>query len=108
MLRNLKLVVFVPDSHLAELKQAIFSAGAGRLGNYDSCSWQALGEGQFQPLSGSTPYLGSKNKIEKVQEWRLETLVQEKALKQVITALRTSHPYEEPAFDLMPLYDSKL
>ena len=107
MLRNFKLVVFVPDGHLDKLKQAIFSAGAGRQGNYDSCSWQVLGEGQFRPLSGSTPYLGSENVIERVKEWRLETLVGEKELQQVVTALRENHPYEEPAFDLIPLYDQE-
>ncbi len=98
-----KLVIFVPEANLELLKQALFDAGAGRQGNYDSCSWQSLGQGQFRPLEGSAPYLGKQNQIEQVGEWRLETLVGESLLAAVLEALLETHPYEEPAYDLILL-----
>lgn len=85
------------------LKQGLFAAGAGRQGNYDMCSWQSLGTGQFRPLEGSDPYLGSQNEVESVKEWRLETLVDEAVLSAVVEALLKLHPYEEPAYDLVLL-----
>ena len=71
--RKYKLIVFVPSKDLEPLKQAIFDAGAGHQGNYDRCSWQSLGSGQFRPLVGSKPYLGKENEVEQVEEWRFET-----------------------------------
>lgn len=95
-----KLVVYVPELSLEEVKSALFSAGSGRLGNYDCCSWQVLGEGQFRPLEGSNPHVGTKNEIEVVSEWRLEVLVQGDVLPEVISAMKNAHPYEEPAFEV--------
>lgn len=100
-----KLVVYVPYSALSSMKQALFDANAGQYGNYDQCSWQALGEGQFRPLIGSNPYLGQQGEVEEVREWRLEVRVAEPDLHQVIAALRESHPYEEPAYDVIPCLD---
>lgn len=101
--RKYKLVVFVPDEALESLKEALFEAGAGKLGDYDCCSWQTQGLGQFRPLEGSSPYLGQQEKVEEVVEWRLETLVEEKSLSEVLEALIKAHPYEEPAYDLIKL-----
>lgn len=106
--RKYKLVVFVPDSAVELVKNALFSAGAGQLGNYDQCSWQCKGLGQFRPKSGSTPYIGDQNQLEQLEEWRLETLVEEGFLNEVVAALREAHPYEKPAFDLMLLENSIL
>lgn len=96
-----KLCFYVPESHLEQVKQAVFAAGAGRLGDYDQCCWQVAGQGQFRPLAGSTPYLGVLDQLEQVQEYRVEMLCAEDCMAQVIRALRAAHPYEEPAFDYM-------
>lgn len=100
-----KLCVYIPQTHLEQVKQTLFSAGAGVQGNYSDCCWQTLGTGQFKALEGSSPYLGQQNKTEYVNEYRLEMLVSNDCLKQVVSALRLAHPYEEPAFDLVQLAD---
>ena len=100
-----KLVAYVPEISLTEVKTALFEAGAGRLGNYDCCSWQVLGEGQFRPLEGSNPHLGTKDEIEVVPEWRLEVLVKEDILSDAITAMKKAHPYEEPAYEVYQCVD---
>lgn len=96
----LKLVIYIPDSHVEVVKTAVFAAGAGKIGDYDCCSWQILGKGQFRALEGSDPYLGEQGKIEQVEEWRVETVVPDAVLQDVLHAMRQAHPYEEPAFDL--------
>lgn len=98
-----KLVIFVPEEAIEAVKQAIFNAGAGRLGHYDSCSWQVLGEGQFRPLAGSRPYVGELDAVERVAEYRLETLVAKQDLHGVLAAVKQAHPYEEPAFEVVQL-----
>ncbi|MFT5575111.1 MAG: hypothetical protein ACI89D_000625 [Bermanella sp.] len=100
-----KLIVFVPESHTEAVKTALFDAGAGRLGDYDSCAWQTLGTGQFRPLAGSRPFLGKQDEVESVAEYRIEMLCAAACLKPVVAALRASHPYEEPAFELIQLVD---
>ncbi|WP_319381595.1 YqfO family protein [Thiomicrorhabdus sp.] len=101
----LKLCVYIPHSHLEEVKQALFAAGAGRIGNYDCCCWQVLGEGQFRPLEGSEPFIGHRDEVEKVREYRVEMVFQRQYLSEVLQALRASHPYETPAYDVMQLMD---
>jgi len=98
-----KLAFFVPDSHVDSVKAAVFAAGGGRIGNYDCCSWQTKGVGQFRALQGANPYIGQPGEIEQVEEWKVELVVADELIAQVITALRSAHPYEEPAFDLWPL-----
>lgn len=100
-----KLVVFVPESHLEKVKTALFTAGAGRLGNYDSCAWQTKGQGQFRPLAGSKPYLGQTDQVEQVTEYRVEMICEEDRIQAILAALREAHPYEEPAFDVWQLLD---
>ena len=99
----LKLCFFVPESHLEKVKGAVFAAGAGKIGNYDSCCWQVLGQGQFRALAGSDPYIGQQGVVETVAEWRVETVLEDGVMQEVVKALRESHPYEEPAFDLIRL-----
>lgn len=101
----LKLVVYVPATHLAAVKDAIFAAGAGRVGHYDRCAWEVLGQGQFRPLAGATPFLGAVGRDEQVSEYRVETVLQEADLATVIAALRAAHPYETPAYDVVRLLD---
>jgi dinuclear metal center YbgI/SA1388 family protein len=98
-----KLVVFVPIEAVEKVSSAMFNAGAGRIGNYTSCSFRAAGTGTFFGESGTSPAVGQSGRLEKVDEIRLETLVPVGAVDAVIAALRSSHPYEEPAFDLVVL-----
>lgn len=98
-----KLGFYVPPSHVEQVKEALFAAGGGRIGNYDSCCWQALGEGQFRALQGSDPYVGQQGKVEKVQEYRVELVCEDDKLTAVVAALRAAHPYEEVAFDVVQL-----
>lgn len=100
-----KLVFFVPESHLDPVKNALFAAGAGRSDNYDHCCWQVLGEGQFRPLPGSSPFIGEQGKLAKVPEYRVEMVCRDAELNHVVAALRRAHPYEEPAFDIWKLED---
>jgi len=99
-----KLVTFVPASHLEKVRKAICKAGAGKIGEkYDNCTFYSFGIGTFRPLAGAKPFIGKKGKLVKVREARLETIVAEKDLKKVITAMKKAHPYEEPALDVSHL-----
>ncbi|PTV47279.1 NGG1p interacting factor NIF3 [Acinetobacter pittii] len=101
----LKLIYYVPESHLESTKQAIFSAGAGGIGNYEHCAWQVKGIGQFKPVKGADPYIGELGELEQVDEWRVETIVIEENAKAVAKALKASHPYEEPAFEFIQIIE---
>ena len=98
-----KLGFYVPENHLEPVKQALFEAGAGRIGDYDNCCWQALGQGQFRPLAGSDPFIGSQGEVERVAEYRVEMVLSAEAVRAVVDALHRAHPYEEPAWDLVQL-----
>lgn len=100
-----KLCFYVPDSHVDVVKDAVAAAGAGRIGNYEACCWQVLGEGQFRPLPGSQPFLGSEGDLERVAEWRVEFVVADEHVRDAIAALKQAHPYETPAFDVWQLSD---
>lgn len=100
-----KLAFFVPASHVEQVKSALFAAGAGRIGAYDSCSWQVLGQGQFRPLDGSQPFIGQAGEIEYVEEWKVELVVADELIKQAVAALKISHPYETPAYEVWKLAD---
>ena len=104
--RNYKLVVFVPVEHIDLLSEALFAAGAGRIGHqhrYRECSFASGGVGTFHGDESTSPVAGRAGRREYVQELRLETIVPANDLPAVLTALRTAHPYEEPAYDLIPL-----
>jgi hypothetical protein len=92
------LCVYVPKTHLDSVKDALFDAGAGRIGNYDRCAWETEGQGQFRPLDGSKPYLGSQGDIEKVAEYKFEVVCADECIEKVVRALKATHPYEEPAY----------
>lgn len=98
-----KIVFYVPKNDAENVKDSIFSAGAGKIGNYDSCSFETEGIGQFRPLKGSNPTIGAHNKVEKVVELKVETICKKNDLTAVIEALKSSHPYEEPAIDVFEL-----
>lgn len=98
-----KICVYIPESHLDVVKQAMFDAGAGHIGHYDCCAWQTLGQGQFRPLIKSNPFIGKEGKIEHVAEYRVEMVCPDKQVKKVVAALKHAHPYEEPAYDVWQL-----
>jgi len=98
-----KLVVFVPSESLVSLKSALFNSGAGRLGNYEHCAWAVLGRGQFKPMVGADPAEGRVGELCVLDEYRLEVLVARSELPAVVSALKASHPYEHPAFEIMPV-----
>ncbi|MDD2088932.1 YqfO family protein [Pseudomonas guariconensis] len=98
-----KLAFFVPPSHVEVVKAAVFAAGGGRIGDYDHCAWQTQGLGQFRPLDGSQPYLGQTGQVEQVEEWKVELVVADELIAQVVAALKTSHPYETPAYEVWRL-----
>ncbi|ODS22796.1 NGG1p interacting factor NIF3 [Candidatus Endobugula sertula] len=102
-----KLIFYVPVSHIDSVKSAVFATGAGNIGDYEQCCWQVLGEGQFKPLKGSQPYLGEQGKLEKVAEYRVEMVCDDQYVVLAVTALKAAHPYEEPAFDIIPLVDAQ-
>jgi dinuclear metal center YbgI/SA1388 family protein len=97
-----KLVVFVPEAQVDQVADAIFAAGAGRIGDYSRCSYRLSGTGTFFGEEGTNPAVGERGRDERVEEVRLETVVRAAALPDVIDALREAHPYEEPAFDIYP------
>jgi dinuclear metal center YbgI/SA1388 family protein len=98
-----KLVVFVPERELDRLSDAMFNAGAGRIGKYSSCSFRTPGTGTFFGEAGTNPAVGESGKLETAQEVRLETVVPISKIHRVIEAMHAAHPYEEPAFDLNQL-----
>jgi hypothetical protein len=98
-----KLCYFVPESHLESTKAALFTRGAGRIGDYDSCAWQCEGVGQFRPLSGSQPFLGQQGTLETAKEYKVEVVCEEHLIKQALAALKDAHPYEEPAYEVFKL-----
>ena len=100
---NRKLVVFVPREALDRVRDAVFAAGAGRIGDYERCSWYTEGTGTFLGGEGTRPAIGASGREEHVPELRLETVFPAERHEHVVAALRDAHPYEEPAFDVYEL-----
>ncbi len=98
-----KLSVFVPRTHEEQVRLAIGNAGAGHIGNYSHCSFSSDGTGTFTPLEGTSPFIGKKGRLEKVEEVKIESIMPQSLQKAVVSAMRKAHPYEEVAFDLYPL-----
>jgi hypothetical protein len=95
----------VPREALDAVRDALFAAGAGRIGDYERCSWYTAGTGTFLGGEGTTPALGEAGREERVAELRLETVYPADREGEVVRALREAHPYEEPAFDLYALVE---
>ncbi len=85
------------------MKSACFAAGAGRIGDYDQCCWQTLGQGQFRPRPGANPFIGEEDQLERVPEYRVEMVCARDQARAVVRAMTAAHPYEEPAWDLVEL-----
>lgn len=92
------IAFYVPESHVEKVKESMFSAGAGTIGNYEKCSFEYSGLGQFKPLPGATPFIGSEGELEKVKELKVEMVCKKEFLTEAIKALKASHPYETPAY----------
>ena len=105
---NYKLVVFVPAKSMAKVTNAVFAAGAGAIGNYSHCGFVGEGTGTFLPLQGAKPAIGKKGRLQKVPETRFETIVPAEKLDDVIAAMKKTHPYETPAFDVFKLYNTEM
>ncbi len=103
-----KISVFVPQENVEDVSSEMFRAGAGIIGEYENCSYQSLGKGTFKGSAKSNPTVGKKNNFEVVNEIRLEMLVDSWKLNKVITALKKSHPYEEPAFDIFSVKNNNV
>lgn len=101
--RLFKIVAFVPCEYGEKVTGAMTAAGAGWIGNYSDCSFTLEGTGAFRPLEGSDPFIGSTGQLEKVSEYRVETIVKEEILGKVIDSMLAAHPYEEPAYDIYAL-----
>lgn len=100
---NVKVVVFVPESHTNNVREAMDKAGAGKIGNYTYCSFSVKGIGRFKPEEGASPHIGEIGKLEEVQEERIEMICSRKNLEAVIKTIKEVHPYEEIALDVYPL-----
>ncbi len=98
-----KWVIFVPAENADAVRAAVFAAGAGRIGEYSQCSWSVTGTGQFLPGDGASPAIGSVGAVERVVEDRVEVIAPARARRELLTAMRAAHPYEEPAFDIFAL-----
>jgi hypothetical protein len=99
-------VWFVPEDALDATRSAVFDAGAGRIGEYERCSWYAVGTGTFLGGDATDPAVGQPGVEERLPEFRVETVVPADALSGAVAALRRAHPYEEPAYDVYPLEDA--
>lgn len=95
-----KFSVYAPVKFAEDIKDALFKAGAGAIGNYSESSFSLLGRGTFKPLEGAKPFIGQKGKKEELEEVKIETIIKERDIQKVLSAMRKAHSYEEPAFDI--------
>jgi hypothetical protein len=98
-----QIVFYVPIDQAEKVKESLFAAGAGRLGHYEKCSFETKGIGQFLPLPGSEPFIGRVGEIERVTELKVEMICKKDCLDSAIESLKSSHPYETPAFYVIEL-----
>ncbi len=96
------LIVYVPLTHAQTIRDVLAANGAGKIGNYDSCSFSSKGTGRFRPLKGSKPFVGLEGKIEEIEEERIEVVVPDTVdLNKLLSNVRKAHPYEEPAIHIL-------
>lgn len=106
-INRVKIIVTIPIDNVNEVRTAICNAGAGIIGNYTNCSMSTKCIGTFKPTNKANPYIGEQNKLEFVEEEKLEVICDVTKVKEVIANLRKAHPYEEPAIDIVPLIDEE-
>lgn len=100
---NVKIVIFVPETHTDIVREAMGKAGAGKIGNYTHCTFSSKGVGRFKPEAGANPHIGEVGKYEEVIEERIETVCEREKLEEVIKAIKEVHPYDEIAMEIYPL-----
>lgn len=100
-----KISFLAPTTHVDQIKIAMFNQGAGKVGNYQHCAWQVLGEGQFMALENANPFIGQdkKNQLTKVPEYYVQVICTHDVIHAVIAALKEAHPYEEPAYHVIKM-----
>ena len=98
-----KFCFYVPLDKAERVKAAVFATGAGRIGDYDSCCWQVTGQGQFRPLAGANPAIGSLGSLEFVGEAKIELVCDASIIRKALQAMIAAHPYEEPAYQVWPV-----
>ncbi len=103
MIQNVKIVVFVPETHTQIVREVMGRAGAGKIGNYSHCTFSSKGIGRFVPEQGANPHIGQVGKMEEVIEDRIETICPREKLEEVIKAIKSVHPYDEVALDVYSL-----
>lgn len=94
---------YVPEDHAESVKNALFNCGAGKIGNYQECCWQTLGQGQFRPTEGSEPFLGETNQITRVPELKVEMVIDDAHVNEIKQTLLQTHPYEKVAYGFISL-----
>lgn len=106
-IKKVKIIVFVPEEKVSELRDAVCNAGAGALEKYSYCTSCAKVNGTYIPNENAKPYEGTQNTLEFVEEIKLEFICDVKLVKKVMKIIREIHPYEEPTIDIIPLLDEK-
>ena len=106
-IKKVKIIGTIPIANVSQVRDAICNAGAGIIGNYTYCTMSTKCIGTFKPTEEANPYIGEKNKIEFVEEEKLEAVCEVEIVKEVLKELRKAHPYEEPGIDIIPLIDEK-
>ncbi len=101
--KNVKIVIFVPETHTDIVREAMGKAGAGKIGNYTYCTFSTKGIGRFKPEQGANPHIGEVGTLEEVVEERIETVCEREKLDAVIDAIKAVHPYDEIAYDVYSL-----
>lgn len=103
--KKVKIVTFVPIENADAIRKAIGLTGAGKIGEYDFCSYSVVGKGRFMPTNKANPYLGRANTLESVDEERIEVVCARSLAPNVIKAIKSAHPYEEVPIDIYPLVE---
>lgn len=98
-----KLVVFVPEKNADEVREALGKAGAGKIGEYSYCSYSIKGVGRFKPSNKANPHIGSADKLEEVDEERIEVACEKEQASEIIKVIKDVHPYEEVVLDIYPM-----
>jgi len=100
-----KLNYYVPTEAKEKTKEALFAIGVGKFNNYENCAFETLGRGQFKPVGEANPYIGEKNVLEYVQEYKVEMLCRDDLIQKAVEVLKEAHPYEEVAYEVIKLED---
>lgn len=98
-----KLSYFVPEDSKEKTKDALFEIGVGKIGNYECCSWEVFGDGQFKPIKNANPAIGELEKLEVLKEYKVEMVCSDELIKKAVSTLKEAHPYEEVAYEVIKL-----